>query len=263
MSSHTDPMIDYDSELQRHHHALCRALDLHRRDRVLDIGCGAGQTTRDAALIATDGAVLGVDVAEGALRQARQLTSAAGLHNVEYVCGDAARLPFSPASVDVAISRFGTMFFADPVSAFTNIHAALRAPGRLVMMVWQSAHRNAWAVAIHRALVDDAAASPVPPPGPSAFSFGDATTVDGILRAAGFVEVAFIEVHEPVYYGSDVESAVEFVSRFSNVATAVASQTADERARVLVRLRDMMAVHRTRDGVWFDSRAWIVTARGG
>jgi SAM-dependent methyltransferase len=256
-------MIDYDSELRRHHHALRRAFDVRRRDRVLDIGCGAGQTTRDVALIARDGGVLGIDTAEHALRHARRLTLAAGLRNVDYVCGDAAQPPFQPASVDVAISRFGTMFFADPASAFTNLRGVLRPAARLVMMVWQAAHRNAWAIAIHRALVGGEAASPEPPSGPSLFSLGNASTTEGILRAAAFVDVAFDEVHEPVYYGPDVESAVGFVSRFSSVMGAVESQPAGERERVLGRLRDVMAAHRTRDGVWLDSRAWIVTARCG
>lgn len=256
-------MIDYDSELRRHRQALRSALDVRRRDRVLAIGYGAGQTTRDAARIARDGRVLGIDTAEDALRNAQRLTRAAGLHNVDYVCGDAAQHPLPPASVDLAISRFGTMFFTDPVSAFINIRGTLRPVGRLVMMVWQAAHRNAWAVAIHRALVGDETASPDPPSGPSAFSLGDANTVAGILRAASFVDVAFEEVHEPVCYGPDVESAVGFVSRFSNVASAVASRPAGERERVLGLLRDVMAAHRTRDGVWLDSRAWIVTARCG
>ena len=114
-------MIDYDSELRRHHDALRRAtLDVGRRERVLDIGCGTGQTARDVALRATDGSVLGVDTGEQALRHARWLTLAAGLRNVDYVCGDAAHHPFPPASFDVAISRFGTMFFANPVSAFSH-----------------------------------------------------------------------------------------------------------------------------------------------
>jgi SAM-dependent methyltransferase len=256
------PMIDYDSELRRHHQAFRRALDVRRRDRVLDIGCGAGQTTRDVALIATDGHVLGIDTAEEGLRHARRLTLAAELRNVDYVCGDAAQHPCPAASVDVAISRFGTMFFADPVSAFTSIRYALRPGGRLVMMVWQAAHRNAWAVAIHRALVGDETALPEPS-GSSAFSLGDANTVESILRATAFVEVAFEEVREPVYYGPDVESAVGFVSRFSNVTAAVESQPAVERERVLGRLRAVIAEHRTPDGVWFDSRAWIITARCG
>jgi SAM-dependent methyltransferase len=254
-------MIDYDSELRRHHQALRRAFDVSPRDRVLDIGCGAGQTTREVAVLARYGTVSGIDTAEEGLHHARRLTLGARLRNVDYVCGDAAQHPFPPASFDVAISRFGTMFFADLVSAFTSIRGALRPGGRLVMMVWQAAHRNAWAVAIHRALVDDETASPEPPPGPSAFSLGDAKTVEDILRATAFVEVGFEDVHEPVYYGPDVESAVGFVSSFSNVTAAIKSQPAVERERVLGRLRDVMAEHRTHDGVWFDSRAWIVTAR--
>ncbi len=256
-------MIDYDSELRLHHRALLRALDVGRRDRVLDIGCGAGQTTRDVALVATDGSVLGIDIAEQALRKARQITLATGLRNADYACGDAARLPFPSASVDVAMSRFGTMFFADPVPAFSGICSTLRPAGRLVMMVWQAAHRNEWAVAIHRGLVGDEAASPEPAQGPSAFALGEVATVEGILRAAGFGGLAFEEVHEPVHYGPDVEGALGFVLGFSNVSSALDSQPAGERERTLGRLRDVMAAHRTGDGVWFDSRAWIVTARCG
>ncbi|MEO6529242.1 MAG: methyltransferase domain-containing protein [Gemmatimonadaceae bacterium] len=254
-------MIDYDSELRRHHHRRRRAFDVHHRDRVLDIGCGTGETTRDAALIATDGRVFGIDTAERALQHARRLTLAAGLRNVDYVCSDASRHPFPPAWVDVVISRFGTMFLADPITAFTSIRGVLRPAGRLVMMVWQAAHRNAWAVAIHRALVDDEAASPEKSSGPSAFSLSDANTVEDILRAAGLVDIAFEQVDEPVYYGPDVESALGFVLRFSTVMVALDSQRADERATSLDRLRDLMVAHRMHDGVWFVSRAWIVTAR--
>jgi SAM-dependent methyltransferase len=226
-------MLDYDSELHRHHHVLLRALDVGRRDRVLDIGCGAGQTTRDVARMASDGGVLGIDLAERALRHARHLTLADGLQNVDYVCGDAAHHPFLPASFDIAISRFGTMFFTDPVSAFANIRSALRPAGRLVMMVWQAAHCNAWAVSIHRALAGDDATSSEPPSGPSAFSLGDAHRAESILQAAAFADIDLEEVREPVYYGPDGESALGFVSRFSNVMQALASQPAPERERTL------------------------------
>ena len=129
------------------------------------------------------------------------------------------------------------------------------------MMVWQSARRNAWAVSIHRALVGDDAASPEQLFGSAVFSLGDPHTAEGILQAAGFADIAFQGVHEPVYYGSDVETALAFVCGFSSVSDVVESQPTAERARTLGRLRDLMAAHRTHDGVWFDSRAWIVTAR--
>lgn len=254
-------MIDYDSELRHHHQALCRVLDVQRHDRVLDVGCGAGQTTRDVARLASNGGAIGIDTAESALQQARELTFAAGMRNAEYVRGDAARLPFLPASFDVAISRFGTMFFADPAPAFRNIREALRPGGRLAMMVWQAAHNNAWAVAIHRALVGSDTALPGQPLGPSAFSLGEKHTVLSILHEAAFVDIEFELVDAPVYYGPDVETAFAFVAQFSNVVRVVEAQAPDERKRTVARLREAMAAHQTRDGVWFDSRAWIVTAQ--
>ncbi len=257
-------MIDYDSELRHQHVALLRALEVRSSDRVLDIGCGTGQTTREVARIATDGSVCGIDTAELALRNARQCALLDGLRNVQYVRGDAAHLPFAHASVDVAMSRFGTMFFANPISAFTDIYATLRrGRGRLVMMVWQTAQRNAWSVAIHRALVGDDTALPEPQSGPAAFSLGDEQTVRSILHAAAFVDVNFKEVHEPVYYGANVERALAFVLQFANVMSAMKSETTGQRERTLARLRRTMVAHQTRNGVWFDSRAWIVTARRG
>jgi SAM-dependent methyltransferase len=256
-------MIDYDAELRLHHQALLPALDVRHTDRVLDIGCGSGQTTRDVALIASDGGAVGIDTAEHALRQARQRTLAAGLCNVDYICGDAARPPLPPESIDLAISGFGTMFFADPVPAFASIRGVLRPAGRLVMMVWQAARHNTWAVSIHRALVDDDTAWPETPAGPSAFSLGDTRMTGELLLAAAFGDIAFAEVRKPVYYGADVASAMEFVSRFSTVTSALRAQSAAEQERTLERLRDVMAYHLTPDGVWFDSRAWIVTARCG
>jgi hypothetical protein len=98
---------------------------------------------------------------------------------------------------------------------------------------------------------------------PRAFSLGDPRTVERILETAGFVGVAFEEVHEPVYYGPDVDAALELVLQFSTVQEIAASLTAGERGLALARLREVLDAHRTRDGVWFDSRAWIVAARRG
>src|SRR5690242_1031899 len=120
--------MDYDTELRRYQDALRRAWDIRPGDRVLDIGCGAGQTTRDAARLASS--VLGVDALAPAIERARRL--AEDLPNVRFELGDAQVHGFAPADFDVAISRFGTMFFADPVAAFTNIGRALRPAGRLV-----------------------------------------------------------------------------------------------------------------------------------
>ena len=144
-------LIDhYDNELRRHNERLREATRVGPGDRVLDIGCGAGQSTRDAARAAVPASALGVDTSEDLLERARRRTAEEGLRNASYERGDAQVHPFPAASFDVVISRFGTMFFADPVAAFRNIARAARPGARLVMMVWQGEERNEWATAIRQ-----------------------------------------------------------------------------------------------------------------
>jgi ubiquinone/menaquinone biosynthesis C-methylase UbiE len=254
-------MIDYDLELHLHHAAFRGACGIGRTDQVLDIGCGTGETTREAARIASEGGVLGIDHSEEMIQRARALALAEGLRNVEYECADVERYSFSPCQFDIAISRFGTMFFADPVSAFTRIRLALRPLGRLVMIVWQDREQNEWAVAIQRALAGGEAA----PVNASAiwqpFSLGDPRTVKHILHTAGFVDVTFDQVREAVFYGPDTESAFAFVSQFQLVQETLRTLNGSDRERSLDRLRALLAAHHTRSGVWLDSRAWIVAAR--
>ncbi|WP_426503478.1 class I SAM-dependent methyltransferase [Dactylosporangium sp. McL0621] len=225
--------LDYDAELTRYGAVLRRTWGIRPHDNVLDIGCGAGETTRAAADVASAGHVLGVDVSADAVARAREAGGAA------YECADAQTYAFAPASFDVAISRFGTMFFAGPVAAFANIGRALRPGGRLVMLVWQAADRNEWAVTLRRAF-------PLPE---SPFSLADPAP---ILTAAGFAGVACTEVEEPVYYGPDADAALGFVRGFAGAGAA----TED----ALTRLRADLAAHLTGDGVWLGARAWLVTA---
>src|SRR5687767_9892201 len=120
---------DYDAELQRHNEVLRRSCGMRPDDHVLDSGCGAGHTTRDAARMASNGTALGIDVSASAIERARRLTDATELPNVSFERADAASHRFPSESFDVAVSRFGTMFFADPVAAFANIRRALRPGG--------------------------------------------------------------------------------------------------------------------------------------
>ena len=247
----------YDAELRRHNEVLRRAVGVRAHDHVLDIGCGAGQTTREAARTARAGGALGVDVSATAIEHAGELARAEGLRNVAFEQADAQVHRFSPERFDLAISRFGTMFFDDPGTAFANIGRALRPAGRLVMMVWQGHERNEWDVAIRRSLeaADEPAAG-----GPDPFSLADPPTVTEILRAAGFAGVAFADVHEPVYYGPDVAAALAWVRGFTCTGEILKRLDPAAAARAVERLRVALAAHLSDDGVWFDSRAWIVTA---
>jgi SAM-dependent methyltransferase len=224
---------------------------------VLDIGCGTGLTTREAGRAASPGRALGVDVSKAMLERARELTAAERLENVSYELGDAEVHGFDPARFGLAISRFGTMFFADPEAAFANIASALRPGGRLVLLVWQRRMLNEWALEIDAALGD--AARP-PPPGADPFSFGDAEVTAGILERAGFGDVDFDDVNEPVLYGHDIDAALGFVRGFQDVSAALANMSRSDADRAVERLRGTLAAHYSDDqGIALDSRSWLIT----
>jgi SAM-dependent methyltransferase len=250
----------YDAELRAHHEHLRAAYGISPGDEVADIGCGTGLTTREAARAAAPGRVVGIDVSERMLERARQVTAAERLDNVRYELGDAQAHRFDPAGFDVAISRFGTMFFSDPPAAFANIAAALRPEARLVLLVWQRHEDNAWARAIDAALGDAALA---PQAGADPFSLGDAEVTARILAGAGFIGIRFEDVHEPVLYGHDLDAALAVVTGFQSTSAALATLSDREAARTVERLREMLAAHHSDEhGVALDSRSWLITARG-
>jgi SAM-dependent methyltransferase len=252
------PMVTFDDELRAHNERLRAAAAVRPGEHVLDVGCGAGLTTREAARAAAPGRVLGIDVSADALHRARELTAAEGLDNVAYQQGDAETHPLEPASFHVAISRFGVMFFTDRVAAFANIARALRPGGRLVAIVWQRWANNEWVVAIDEAIGATATE------GGDAFSLGDRDATTQILERAGFDDIGFEDVDEPVFYGPGVADALEWVGGFRDVNEALAAMQPAARDDAVERLRATLAAHRRDDrGVVFGSRAWLVSARRG
>jgi SAM-dependent methyltransferase len=252
--------VDYDAELTRYGAVLRRAWAVRPHDRVLDVGCGTGQTTRDAGRIARAGSALGVDLSAPAIARARELARTEGLRNVTFERADAQVHGFAQGHFDLAVSRFGTMFFDDPVAAFANIGRALRPAGRLVMVVWQAHDRTDWDGAIRQALAGPDGPTAVTSDRPDPFSLADPTTVEGILRAAGFADIGLTDVHEPVYYGPDPTAALDWVRGFAGTSKLLKRLDPAAAAGALARLRDALAARMSDDGIWFDSRAWIVTA---
>ena len=253
--------VGYDAELRRHNEVLRRAAGVQPHDHVVDVGCGTGQTTRQAARAAPAGSALGVDISAPAIGRARELARAEGLRNVTFEHANAQVYRFPQDRFDLAISRFGTMFFDDPVAAFANIGRALRPAGRLVMMVWQAHERNEWDVTIHQSLGAAEEPGPGASGGPDPFSLADPPAVTQILRAAGFADVAFTDVHEPVFYGPDVAAALDWACGFTCTSDILRKLDAAAAERAIGRLREALAAHLSDDGVWFNSRAWIITAR--
>jgi SAM-dependent methyltransferase len=255
--------VDYDAELQLHHPVLLRACAIRSHEHVLDVGCGTGQTTRDAARLAVAGNAFGIDSSAPMITRAREVAAAEGLRNIRFEQADAQVYGFPAEHFDVAISRYGTMFFADPVAAFRNIRGALRPNGRLVMMVWQEPGSDQAFVAVQRALAPDDT-SPIASEGaPDPFSLADPAEVERILRAARFTGARFTEVREPVYFGPSLDAALDWVRGFAFVQDRLQWLDTRAAARALDRLREMLARHLGERGVWLDSRAWIVTAECG
>lgn len=211
--------------------------------------------------MARAGSALGVDISASAIERARELAQVQGVRNITFERADAQVHPFPQNRFDLAISRFGTMFFADPVAAFGNAGRALRPAGRLVMMVWQDRARNEWDVAIRQSLAAPGGSAVAASAGPDPFSLADPPAVTGMLEAAGFADATFIDVREPMYFGPDVAAALDWVRGYTYTSDVLSRLDPAAAARALGRLREMLAAHMSGNGVWFDSRAWIVTAR--
>jgi SAM-dependent methyltransferase len=252
----------FDASIRPHHAQLMAAAAIAPGEAVLDIGCGNGLTSRDAArATGLGGSVLGVDLSGPMLARAEQSTKDEGLGTIRFEQADAQVYPFEAGAFDVAMSRFGVMFFADPLAAFTNIATAVRPGGRLTMLVWQSLAANEWISAMRDALAVGRDL-PVPPPGaPGPFGLADTGYATGLLTGAGFTDVAFTGSEQPFDVGPDADDAYAFAAGLQPVLMMLADLDEPTKARALDGLRATIAAHATPDGVVFRSAAWVVTAR--
>lgn len=227
-------------------------------DRVLDIGCGNGLTTLDAARRAPDGHALGVDLSAAMLDVARGAAQAQGVTNVTFAQGDAQVYGFEAGAADLVVSRTGSMFFGDPVAAFANIRRALRPGGRMCLLVWQELARNAWFRAILASLAPPGAAGP-PPGAPGPFALSDPERVRAILVPAGFAEPELTPLERPMWVGPDVENAFRFVIGLAGWMTRDRSE--DDRERAHAALRESLQAHLGPDGISYGSATWIITTQ--
>ncbi len=230
-------------------------------DRVLDVGCGTGHPTRDAARRAVDGSVTGVDLSTRMLELARERSRAEGLTTTDFVRADAQVHPFEAESFDLAFSSFGAMFFGDPIAAYSNIGQGLRRGGRLALLAWRELDRNDWLMRLRGALAVGREL-PVPPPdAPTPFSLADPERVRGILGAAGYEGIAFAPIDEPMELGSDPADAYSFVATMGIVEGLTDGLDDQQRAQAMSNIQEVLAAHATPDGVLIGSSAWLITAQ--
>ena len=249
----------YDAGVADYRPHFVAACAIGGSDAVLDIGCGAGQTTRDAARAASGGSALGVDLSAQLLGIARAAAEREGLANVAFRQADAQTHPFPAGTVDVVISRTGVMFFADPDAAFANLAGALRPDGRLVLMTWQPIERQEWLRTYFATLAAGRDIAPPPSGAPGPMALDDPDRIRRILTGAGFTDIAVDGVEGRMYAGPDADDATRFVC--GQHAGLLEGLDGPQRSRAIGELHAAVDAHRDADGVHFDSAVWIVRAR--
>ncbi len=234
-------------------------------DRVLDIGCGCGETTIALARrVGSEGHVVGLDVSRTMLTRAEARRRDAGTENVEFVCADAQTHPFELGRFDIAFSRFGVMFFSDPVAAFANIRRAVDEEGRLTFVCWQSAAVNPWMRETMMTVMRFVELEiPRDPHAPGPFSLADRARVEKILRKAGFrqVDVCSYENTMNIGGGLEIDEAASFMVDVAVPAEKLSALDDDTRARMTDAVRDLFERYRTADGIEMPAAAWLVAAR--
>jgi len=241
--------------------ALLDAAALTPGERVLDVGCGCGVTTLTAAVQVGDrGSVTGIDLSAPMLAVARERALSTRLGNVEFVQDDAQTRAFEPASVDLVLSRFGTMFFSEPAQAFGNIGAALTASGRLCIATWRPLVANEW-LAVPGAVLLGHTDLPPSAEGPGMFAQSDASIVADVLGAAGFVGIDSESVDVTLTLGRTVDEALTYLAETGPGRTILEGiPEGRPREAALDEVRNVLSDHVVDAGVQLGGAIWLITA---
>lgn len=242
--------------------AVLVAATLRAGEDVLDVGCGCGATAlAAAAAVAPRGRVVGVDLSAPMLELARTRATNQGAANVTFVLGDAQTHALPPGRFAVAISRFGTMFFADPVAAFTNLAAGLAPGGRLCLATWQPLAVNDWLTVPGAVLLSYGQLPETPPGAPGMFAQSDPDTVTATLQRAGFTDIALDPLAVTLTLGRDPAEATDYLANTGIGQSALATIPDDQHAAALGAVRAVLAEHADDTGVHLPAAIWIITAR--
>ncbi len=251
--------------LTRHSEAVFPQLPVREGDRVLDVGCGFGDTAiKLAEIVGPSGEVVGIDCCDAFLDYARKDVAARGLSNVSFVRGDA-EVALPESEYDFVFARFGTMFFANPVAGLRNMRKALRPGGRMVHIVWRDPADNPWL-----SMAKDEVLQFLPPPGddartcgPGPFSMADEETVRGMMTAAGYTDIEFRRVDAPVVVGADVADAIAFqlsIGPAGEVFREAGDEAEAKRPQIEAALAEAIErQNKAADGIVMDSSSWVIS----
>ncbi len=234
-------------------------------EQAIDVGCGCGATVLAlASRLGPTGQVQGLDVSEPMAARARERIAAAGLTNARVIVSDAATHGFAHASTDLLFSRFGVMFFADPVAAFANLHRAMRPVGRLLCAAWRPIVDNPWfTVPLEAARAIIPPQSPADPDAPGPFAFANADRTRSILATAGWREITLTR-HDLSMHLADagqVEQATDFATGVGALARTLVSESSETRTRVRRVVAEALKTYDSPSGINLSGSIWLISAR--
>ena len=253
----------FDRTLQPYGERVLAALAPEPRERILDVGCGNGALSLDlAARVGPQGSVMGLDLSGPMLSLATQRAGERGLGNAAFVKGDAQVHDFGDRKFDGLVSRFGVMFFDDPVAAFVNLRGAMAGGARLAFTCWQEVLRNDWLMVPAMTLMQYVPMPEMPAPGaPGPFALADADRTRSLLEQAGWSSVNLEEVETRQWLGTDPPAVVDFLAHTEMAKTFLANEDEDTVAKAWKAVEAALGEHTAEDGVHLTGRAWLVTAR--
>jgi ubiquinone/menaquinone biosynthesis C-methylase UbiE len=267
-------------KFSRYRHLVTAGLAIHGTEalrrhppsvgsRVLDIGCGFGDTTLElAALVGPEGRAVGVDAAAKFVEESARSAKAAGVENARYFTADVQSGELG-GPYDLAFSRFGVMFFASPVAALRNVKQALAPNGSLLWVVWRKREDNPWMHAAELAVKEILPPVPHDDPneptcGPGPFSMAGPDTLSAQLVAAGYDHITFERFDADICIGRDLDDALGFATTIGPAGEMIrlaAAQGIDETPRVTAALRDALAKYQRPEGLFAPSSTWLVGAK--
>ena len=252
--------------LTLHSAKIFPSLAVRPGDKVLDAGCGFGDTgIQLARLVGTSGSVLGIDCCEGFLQYGRQDAKAAGINNVSFLEADVQSYPFKP-EYDFCFSRFGTQFFENPVAGLRNMRKSLKPGGTMTMIVWRGINDNPWLGHAKQIVLKF-----LPPPGenaqtcgPGPFSMADTGVVTKQLEIAGYTDIRFEQIDAQVFVGKDLDDAAAFqlaIGPAGEVYREAGKQAEHLHDEIVQALKAELAKYQRPNGIMMDSSSWKVTAK--
>lgn len=250
-----------------HHSAkILPTLNVNKGDKVVDVGCGFGDTAIELAkMVGDEGTVIGIDCCDAFLEAGREDARREGIKNVDFIEADVQVYPFAP-EFDFCFSRFGTQFFENPVAGLRAMRSSLKPGGTMTMIVWRTIDDNPWL-----GMPKDVVLKILPPPGddartcgPGPFSMADQDMVTKQLEIAGYSDIEFQRVDAPLMVGENLDDAVNFqialgpAGEVYREAGELAERKHDE---IVAALKNELEKYVTPEGVMLDSSSWVISAR--